>query len=103
MLQTDQGEQVPGAVGEHRTVDFRVVLNGEQEVVERFLGSALRQCGESMFGGFQVLGPHPFAQGLASCAPRRQSRGCDRVQNLVASSTALLDAATVAIKDLEDG
>ncbi|HEX3451295.1 MAG TPA: hypothetical protein VHS97_23780 [Isosphaeraceae bacterium] len=103
MLQTDQGEQVPGAVGEHRAVDFGVVLNCDQKVVERFLGPALRQRGERVLGGVHVLGSHPLAQGLAPHTPWGERHRCDRTQNLVASSTALLDAAGVAIKDFQDG
>ena len=85
VLGADQGEQVPGAIGQHDAVDLGVVLDGEQDVVERLVGPAAGERGEGPLGQVQVLAADGVAERLAAGLAGRQRLGRDRVQHLAAA------------------
>ena len=50
LLRADQREQVPGAIGQDDAVDLGVVLDGEEQVVERLVRPATGERGEGLLG-----------------------------------------------------
>ena len=102
VLRADQGEQVPGAVGKHGPVDLGVVLDGEEQVVERLFRSPSGQRGEGFLGDVGLLGPHGVAEGFTTALARRDWLGGDGAKNLVAASAAFLNPARIANHHLDD-
>ena len=44
----DHAEEVPGAIRQDDSMDFGVVLNGEQEIIESFVGRAPGERGKDL-------------------------------------------------------
>src|ERR1700722_2831358 len=101
LLLADQSEQVPRAVRQDDAMDFRVVLHRPQGVVERLLRRALRQTGESLFGGMYVLAAHRFAQLFPALAAARSRSRQNGFQYFPLASAMFLYARGVSIEHLE--
>ena len=84
-------------------MDFRIVLNREEQVVESLVGAAAGQRSEGSLGEVHVLGTDGVAENLAPGLARRQRFRRNRVQDLVAATATFLDPAGVAIEHLDDG
>ena len=102
LLLPDQSEQVPGAIRQHHTVDFRVVLHGEEEMIERVVGRALRERRKGSFRRLHFLASHGLAQDFAARINLGERRRFDRMQHFLFAPAAFLDAIGIAVKHLED-
>ena len=99
----DDVEQLPGAVGEDDAVDLGVVLDGDEQAVERLVGRDGGDRGEGALGLVHVLAAHGVAEGLARVVPGREHARLDRVQHFRGAAAVFLDAVRVAVEDLEHG
>ena len=61
LLLADDVEQLPGAVGEDDAVDLGVVLDGDEQAVERLVGRVGDDRGEGALGLVHVLPAHGVA------------------------------------------
>ena len=94
-------EQLPGAIGQDDAVDLGLVLDGDQQAVERLVGRAGGDRGEGALGLVHVLPAHGVAERLARVVPGREHARLDRVQHLRGTAAVLLDPVRVAVEDLE--
>ena len=62
-------EQLPGAIGENDAVDFGLVLDGDQQAIERLVGRAGGDRGEGALCLLHVLPAHGVAERLARVLP----------------------------------
>ena len=99
----DDVEQLPGAVGEDDAVDLGVVLDGDEQAVERLVGRDGGDRGEGALGLVHVLAAHGVAEGLARVVPGREHARLDRVQHFRGAAAVFLDAVRVAVEHLEHG
>ena len=74
LLLADDVEQLPGAVGKDDAVDLGVVLDGDEQAVERLVGRDGGDRGEGVLGLVHVLPAHSVAKGFTRSRSQPRAR-----------------------------
>src|SRR5437867_388790 len=101
LLFANEVQKVPGSIRENDTVNFSVILDGTEQVVECRLGSELGDRGKASLGFGDIFIPDGLKKKFSRWTALDCRRRKDRMQDLVLATALFLNTIGITVKDFE--